>query len=61
MSSIAGIEKEVPAVRKDLPVCVLDDDRGMLELLLTFVEGMGFPVMATTRPLTIFPSSPSTS
>lgn len=39
-----------PAIRANVPVCVVDDDPGTLEVLLAHVEGMGFPAFGTTRP-----------
>lgn len=38
------------AMRRNLPVGILEDDRGMLEALRAQVQQMGFPVQATLDP-----------
>jgi DNA-binding NtrC family response regulator len=41
---------EASPARKNLPVCILDDDEGLLALFREYVERMGFPVFATADP-----------
>lgn len=40
----------VPAARKNLSVCVLDDDASQVELVTTRLEKSGFPAIGTTSP-----------
>jgi DNA-binding NtrC family response regulator len=41
---------DVRSAREQLGVCVVDDDAAMLSLLSEYLEGMGFPVVATSEP-----------
>jgi DNA-binding NtrC family response regulator len=47
----ALIEKEAIALaRKNLPICVLDDEQDQVELNTSRLEKAGFPVVGTTHP-----------
>lgn len=38
------------AARKNLPVCVLDDDADQVELSVETLQGTGFPTVGTISP-----------
>jgi two-component system response regulator HydG len=49
MTAIA--EKPLASLaRRNLPICVLDDESDLVELTTAKLEGMGFPIIGTTDP-----------
>jgi DNA-binding NtrC family response regulator len=41
---------EASPKQRQMPVCILDDDAGLLALYTEYIERMGFPVTATSNP-----------
>lgn len=44
------VEPSATAARKNLPICVLDDDANQVELSVEMLQKAGFPVVGTTNP-----------
>jgi len=50
MTATETQNRPIATVRKNLPVCVVDDEPDMVELLLNYLEPMGFSCLGTTDP-----------
>ncbi|MCL6482214.1 MAG: response regulator, partial [Firmicutes bacterium] len=50
MSTVEAVERTTSALRRNMPICVVDDDASMLDVLLAHLAAMGFPAFGTTKP-----------
>ncbi len=50
MGTAEAVERTTSALRRNMPICVVDDDASMLDVLLAHLAAMGFPAFGTTKP-----------
>ena len=51
MATILEAPSAASAIRKHLPLCVLDDDSDQVEIITERLDKSGFPTVGTTNPL----------